>query len=183
MNGLKVGYTANVQKLRQVHSLERAGAAALVRSAAVHVHGTVFFRTTQLSGVPLAQRHRLRGSYDGRTGPDVEPEFGYAVVEAEREEVAAAAGLLTVVQYHTVALFGFEVYLHVEFQVSVQQGRERQVAVAAAERGHDTGDHEHNGHVYPDHVVAGRTQVQTGAFFCHVVHGQVSLESQQCVII
>lgn len=50
---LEVWYTADVQKLSQIHSLVRAGAGSSVRAAFVDIHTTVILHPFQPGGMPF----------------------------------------------------------------------------------------------------------------------------------
>lgn len=98
----KVGHTADVQQLGQIHTLERAGTRADKRALIVDIHTTVFLHSFQPGGMPFVQRHGFGRLDDRRARADVETEFGYSVSEAERKVVAGPAEPLTVVYYQTL---------------------------------------------------------------------------------
>lgn len=95
----EVGYTADVQQLGQIHSLETARTYSFVRAAFVNVHDTAFLRSFEPGGVPFVQLDGFGRLDDRSAGAHVKTEFGDSVSEAERKEVARAVGLLPVVQY------------------------------------------------------------------------------------
>lgn len=119
VNGFEVGNTANVERLEQVQSEEASNNGAIDRCLVIDSHGPVLAIAVEFDGVPLAQLEWLVGADDGRTGTDVEAELRIPIVDAERDEVATAAGLLAVVQDETVGRLRLERHFDVELHVGV----------------------------------------------------------------
>jgi len=100
VDGTEVGNAAEVERLEEIETEETAANGARERStfAIVHQHGAVFLVAAELHCVPLAHLDGLVSLDDGWTGSDVESKLGMAVAETERDKIATATRLLSVVQ-------------------------------------------------------------------------------------
>ena len=100
VDGTEVGYAPKIEWLEEVEAEETAANRTSERPAfaIIHQHGAIFLVAAELHRVPLTHFDGFVRLDNGWTGTDIESELGVAIAKTERDKIAAATRLLSVVQ-------------------------------------------------------------------------------------